>query len=199
MSPHAIVLCSIHPLLYLPGNLPHKSEIQTTQQTSTPDRPALSLQSLLGEANAHIHDQVTNTIEQVEYERPGDQELETTLDGEGQGADSSSNARALEVPAQQRGGEVGGGVGVEGAAEDAAGDTGPDGGGEPGLVLGVDGQVGGGRALAALRGQQGLGVGLREVLRGRAAGLDGGQGGGGAGAEEVRGEEGCGRLGGDWW
>ena len=140
---------------------------------------------------------MADAVEQVEHERPGDQELQAALDSKRQGADGCSGAGALEVPAQQRGGQVGGGVGVEGAAEDAAGDTGPDGGGEPGLVLGVDAQVWGGRALAALRGEQLLGVGLRDVLRRSTTGLDGGQGGGGAGAEEVRGEEGRGRLGGD--
>lgn len=93
---------------------------------------------------------MSHAIDCVEGKRETQTKLDGALDGKRQRGESLDQAGALDVPSEQRGGEVGCEVGVGSAGQGDAGDTGPCGRAEPGLFDFVDGQMGGDGAAFAL-------------------------------------------------
>lgn len=136
-----------HPLM-LP--LQAKSQVATTDEARYPQSSLSPLNLALGESNTQVVDQVLDAVDKVEGKGESKSELDGALDDEGQGSEAGSQRGALDVEAQERGGEICGEVDVGGAGEHAAGDTGPGGGAEPGLLHLVDAQVGGDGAVQAL-------------------------------------------------
>lgn len=118
---------------------------------------------------------MTDTVDGVEDERPGDQELQATLERHGEGAEGSGERGRLEVPAEEGSDQVGGAEGVEAAGEDRTGDTCPDGAAEPCLALVVNLQMGCYGTALALGGEERLGIGFAQLGGGhgsdRAAGM----------------------------
>lgn len=96
---------------------------------------------LLGEADGEVVDEVPDAVVEVEDERPGGDELDARLGGDGQGGEGGDQRLALEVPAQQRRRQVGGRVDVQRPAQPGAREPLPDGAAEVGLLLVVDLQV----------------------------------------------------------
>lgn len=110
-----------------------------------------------------------DAVEEVEDERPGNRQLETTLDHHGQGGEGGGHAGGLEVPAGQGSDNVGDGVAVQAAGEDHAGEALEDGAAEEGLALVVDLEVGRDGAGAPLLCEEAVGIGMAQGLgRGRA-------------------------------
>lgn len=130
-------------------------------------------------------DEVLDAVDAVEDERPGEDDLEGALDGEGQGCECGGDAGGLEVPPGEGRDEVADRVGVQAAGEEHAREALPDGGAEEGLILVVDLEVGGHGPLQPLLGQDGLTVGGRHGLRRGGAHLQRRREGGGC--EEGRG------------
>lgn len=149
-------------------SLPRKGEADSRDERAGPDNPAPLDNLRLGEAEGEIVGQVADTVEEVEGEGPGDEELETTLGGEREGTESGDEGLALDVPAEEGRDEVGAKVDVESGRETTAGDTGPDGGAEPGLLHLVDCQVRGDGAAEALLCEK-----LEAILGGELGGCDG--------------------------
>lgn len=116
------------------------------------------------EADGHVEGEVADAVDGVEGERPGGEELEGALGGEGQGAKRRGQRRALEVPADEGRGQVGRREHVQAAAEGGARDALPGGAAEPRLLLVVDLEVRGDGAAEALLGQEGGAVGGGEFL-----------------------------------
>jgi len=112
-----------------------------------------------------------DAVEEVIDERPRDDGLEGTLGEDAEAGEGLNEGRGLDVPAEERGGEVDDAVAVEGTGEGASGDTGPDGGTEPGLLGAVDLEVGGDGADLALGDEEGF-----FLVGGELLGHDGGAG-----------------------
>lgn len=112
---------------------------------------------------------MARAVGEVEEEGPGDGGLEQGEADGAQGGGGRGQGGGLEVPARQRGDEVGQREAVQGDAEGLPRDARPDGGAEPRLLVVVGGQVRGYGSLAALRGQEGLRVGFGELLGGGAS------------------------------
>lgn len=134
--------------------------------------------------------QVLNSVDPVEHERPCQRDLHTTLDQQRQAGERSRDGGGLEVPAGQRSCQVADAVDVQPAGEDHAREALEDGRAEEGLLLVVDLEVGGDRAVQALLCEEGLRfAGGHGLGGGRAAGWERREGGGeegrgGAGWEE---------------
>jgi hypothetical protein len=108
---------------------------------------------------------VLDAVDEVENEGEAEEELDASVDDPGHGSERGRKARALEVPAQKRGGEVAGEVKVGAAGEEAAGDTGPCGGAEPRLRELVNAEMGGDGAVEALVDEDLVALILRDLGR----------------------------------
>lgn len=172
-------------------NLKEESKVKPPYQRSAPDVPACCYDLLPREEIAKVKSEVADTVDSVEGKRPGRDELEGALSGDGEGGERGDERGALEVPAEVGSDEVGGRKDVESAAEAAAGKALPDGAAEPGLLLVVDVEVGGDGAGESLLVEGGAGLLGRDLLGRDLSGLGGGQG-----FSEAGGEDGVG-LGGD--
>lgn len=135
------------PQTHLPS---HEQQANRTGKRCPEDHVASHSQGLLREPGRRIEHQVPDAVDEVKGERPGNGKLKARLDGDGQAGKGSDEALALEVPAQQRRGQVCRRVNVYGAAEGAARDPLPDGRAEVGLLLVVDLQMGADGPLEAL-------------------------------------------------
>ncbi|KAI9777252.1 MAG: hypothetical protein M1839_008982 [Geoglossum umbratile] len=130
------------------------------QAHNCPPRPYnLLIQQLL----PGIPDQMPNAIPAVIRKRQADKVLGSDLCGNGPGGKGGGDALGLEVPAEERGDEVGGGEEVERAAEERAADA-VEGRAVPGDLRAVDGEVGRDGAAFALLGQDGVRGGRGESL-----------------------------------
>lgn len=108
---------------------------------------------------------MTDTVQGVEGKRPGEGELETTLEGKGEGTEGGCDRGALEVPPEEGSSEVSGAESVETSRKGGSGEALPDRTAEPGLLLVVDIEVGGYGTLEALLGQDLVFVLMGEFLR----------------------------------
>lgn len=97
-------------------------------------------------------------------EGPGDEELETSLGESGPGGDGGGHAGGLEVPAGQRGDEVGGAKDVQAASQEGSRDTLPDGAAQPRLSVVVNLEVRRHGPLEALLGQEAVGIAVGELF-----------------------------------
>ena len=107
---------------------------------------------------------MANTVDGVESKGEAETELNSTLDSKGKSSERLDERGALNVPAEQGGGEVGGEVCVGGAGQSDAGDTGPGRGAEPRLLDLVDGQMGGDGALLSLSNEDFVTLRRRELV-----------------------------------
>lgn len=119
-----------------------------------------------------------DAVDGVVDKRPGEGQLDGALGGQRQGGEGGGDAGGLEVPAGQGGDEVADRVGVQAAGEEHAREALPDGAAEEGLLGVVDLEVGGDGPDAALAGEEGIGVGVRQGLRQGGLAPRGGGGGG---------------------
>jgi hypothetical protein len=108
---------------------------------------------------------MADAVDEVVGEGVAEGKLDARLDGEGQVGEEGGDAGALEVPAEQRGDEVGGEESVRGTREGAAGDAGPGRVAEPDLVDLVDAQVGRDGAVEALLDEDLMALGGVELSR----------------------------------
>lgn len=118
-----------------------KCESQSAEDTRSPSR-SLSLDNRrLVETLAQVKHQMPDTVDEVIRERETQQELNTVVQHRGHVSKGLRQRRALDVPAEQWGDEVGREVDVGRAGERAACNAGPGGVAEPRLVELVDAQV----------------------------------------------------------
>lgn len=107
---------------------------------------------------------MANTVDGVESEGETESELDSTLNSEGKGSKRLDERRALNVPSEEGGGEVGSEVGVGGTRQSDTGDTGPGRGSEPRLLHLVDGQMGGDGAQLSLSNEDFVTLCRRELI-----------------------------------
>ena len=166
-------------LLPLPLPLPpaashaHKRQHRTTHHRQRHHHPPRHLHLAIPHLAARIPNQMADAVESMERERQRDAELDQRL---GRGAAAGNplrQRRRLEVPAQQRRGQVRGPEDVDPARERAARDA-VQRRQVPGHLRAVDGQVRADGSVEPLGGEDGVGVG-----GGGWVGLGGGGGGGG--------------------
>ncbi|KAG8408569.1 hypothetical protein J3458_019600 [Metarhizium acridum] len=119
-----------------------ESQIQSTQDTRRPKRHLAPLNARLGEALAQIEPQVPQPVDEVVRKRESEQELDAALDGKRQRGKRRREARRLQVPPQQRRGQVRAEVDVRRARQRAARDARPRRVAQPRLLNLVDAQVG---------------------------------------------------------
>lgn len=105
-----------------------------------------------------------HSVNSMEHKRPRSNELDTRLRRQRQTGESRNERLALQVPAGQRSDQVRGAVQVQKTAETGTREALPDGTAEIGLLLVVDGEVGGDGALEALLVEEGAGVGGGDFL-----------------------------------
>lgn len=166
--------------------LQQECKTQCNHGARPPDEVLVLLDGGLAEPlGGGVVDEVLDAVDAVEDERPGEDDLDAALDGEGQRGEGGGDAGGLEVPTREGRDEVADRVGVEAAREEHAREALPDGGAEEGLVLVVDLEVGGHGPLQPLLGQDGLAVCGRHGLRRGGADLQRRREGGGC--EEGRG------------
>lgn len=115
-----------------------------------------------------------DSVERVKCEGQRHQELQPALHQRRELRETLGERCGFDVPAQQRGDEVGETEHVEAAREDGAGDT-VEAGEHPGNLGLVDGEVGGNRSIEALAVEDGV-----AVMEGDFVGWWNGFGGGGS-------------------
>lgn len=133
------------------------------QGAGDPDVAGQGLEPGPLESPGRVPDEVADAVEGVEGEGPGDEELEPALCEGGPGAHGGGDAGRLEVPARQRGGQVGGAEAVQGRRQERARDALPDGAAEEGLLVVVDPEVRAYGPAEALLGQERVVLGLCEL------------------------------------
>lgn len=126
-----------------------KSQIQRAHNTGANDGPPGDDDLLVRECGARVPDQMAQAVEAVQGEGHGEESLKTDFQGDGQGAERGGHAGGFQVPAEQRGDEVGSAEDVDRARQRAAGDT-IQCGQVPRYLRSVDSQVWRDRAVEAL-------------------------------------------------
>lgn len=127
--------------------LKEESKVRPTHNRRAPDIPPRLDNLLPLEPLPQIKHQMPDTVQRMERKRPRGEELDRALDSKGERAKRRRQRRALEVPADEGGRQVCRRKHVQAAAEGRAREALPDGAAEPGLLLVVDLEVGGDRAV----------------------------------------------------
>jgi hypothetical protein len=142
----------------------HGSQVKRTGNSETNNSPSGSDDGLIRELPAGIPDQVTNAVPAVEGEGHGNDELGSYLEQHRPGTKGGGHRGALEVPAEERSGEVGGAEDVHAAGERGARDT-VQTREVPGDLWAVDGEMGRGGTVLALGNEDLIGILRRHPRR----------------------------------
>lgn len=111
------------PQSWTPIHLLHNSQRKRRDNTKSDNSPTSRLDLLIRDHRTHIPNQMPDTIERVVRERERKRELGKNLERSRPSGKRSGQAGALEVPADERRGQVRGAEDVEGAAQHAARDA----------------------------------------------------------------------------